>query len=106
MIRHTQRFWHALTFCSCWQWADELYKRYGTMYEQQLEQTVLPAIKAKHGTDMLKEFAKRWRNHKLLVRQMWKLFVYLDRFYIKRVSARPLKAVGVQKFEHVVFNQV
>ena len=87
-------------------WADELYKRYGTMYEQQLEQTVLPAIKAKHGTEMLREFARRWKNHKLLVRQMWKLFVYLDRFYIKRISALPLKAVGVQKFEQVVFNQV
>lgn len=29
-----------------------------------------------------------------------------DRFYIKRVSALPLKAVGVQKFEQVVFNPV
>ena len=58
-------------------WADELYKRYGSMYEDQLQKTVLPAIRAKHGEDMLKEFAKRWKNHKLLVRQMWKLFVYL-----------------------------
>jgi len=87
-------------------WADDLYKRYGTMYEEQLNKTVLPAIKGQHGESMLQEFAKRWKNHKLLVRQMWKLFVYLDRFYIKRVSALPLKAVGVQKFEQVVFNAV
>jgi len=86
--------------------ADDLYKKYGTMYEEQLQKTVLPAIKGKKGEAMLQEFAKRWKNHKLLVRQMWKLFVYLDRFYIKRVSALPLKAVGVQKFEQVVFNSV
>ncbi|KAJ1491346.1 Cullin repeat-like-containing domain protein [Baffinella frigidus] len=86
--------------------ADDLYKKYGTMYEEQLQKSVLPAIKAKKGEAMLQEFAKRWKNHKLLVRQMWKLFVYLDRFYIKRVSALPLKAVGVQKFEQVVFNAV
>jgi cullin 1 len=58
-------------------WADDLYKRYQQMYDIQLERTVLPAIKAKHGEAMLHEFAKRWKNHKLLVRQMWKLFVYL-----------------------------
>ncbi|KAJ1482360.1 Cullin repeat-like-containing domain protein, partial [Baffinella frigidus] len=86
--------------------ADDLYKKYGTMYEEQLQKSALPAIKAKKGEAMLQEFAKRWKNHKLLVRQMWKLFVYLDRFYIKRVSALPLKAVGVQKFEQVVFNAV
>jgi len=57
--------------------ADDLYKKYGTMYEEQLQRTVLPAIKAKKGEAMLHEFAKRWKNHKLLVRQMWKLFVYL-----------------------------
>ena len=58
-------------------WADDLYKRYQQMYDIQLERTVLPAIKARHGEAMLHEFAKRWKNHKLLVRQMWKLFVYL-----------------------------
>jgi hypothetical protein len=57
--------------------ADDLYKKYGTMYEEQLQKTVLPAIKGKKGEAMLQEFAKRWKNHKLLVRQMWKLFVYL-----------------------------
>ncbi len=58
-------------------WADELYKRYQQMYDIQLEKSALPAVKSKHGDGMLHEFAKRWKNHKLLVRQMWKLFVYL-----------------------------
>jgi len=65
-------------------WADDLYKRYQQMYDIQLEKTVLPAIKAKHGEAMLHEFAKRWKNHKLLVRQMWKLFVYLVRSWTTR----------------------
>ncbi|EKX36222.1 hypothetical protein GUITHDRAFT_158687 [Guillardia theta CCMP2712] len=87
-------------------YADQLYQKYGMIYETYLHATVLPAIKSKKGEAMLHEFAKRWKNHKLLVRQMWKLFVYLDRFYIKRISGLPLKAVGVQKFEQVVFNAV
>lgn len=92
-------------------YADQLYQKYGMIYETYLHATVLPAIKSKKGEAMLHEFAKRWKNHKLLVRQMWKLFVYLvtlssrmsycgrlfelqDRFYIKRISGLPLKAVG------------
>ena len=59
-------------------YADQLYNRYGNIYESYLKEKVLPAIKAKQGeSPMLTEFAKRWKNHKLLVRQMWKLFVYL-----------------------------
>mmetsp|Transcript_9320 Transcript_9320/g.26748 ORF Transcript_9320/g.26748 Transcript_9320/m.26748 type:complete len:561 (-) Transcript_9320:1059-2741(-) len=106
---HSELYTTCYTMCTQkapYNWADELYKRYQLMYDSQLERVVLPAIKAKHGEAMLHEFAKRWKNHKLLVRQMWKLFVYLDRFYIKRVSALPLKAVGVQRFELAVFNQV
>lgn len=62
-------------------YADQLYNRYGSIYESYLNDKVLPAIKAKQGeSPMLQEFAKRWKNHKLLVRQMWKLFVYLVRF--------------------------
>ena len=58
--------------------ADQLYSRYGNIYEDYLKDRVLPAIKAKQGeSPMLQEFATRWKNHKLLVRQMWKLFVYL-----------------------------
>merc|ERR1719238_2018338 len=76
-------------------YADQLYNRYGSIYESYLNDKVLPAIKAKQGeSPMLQEFAKRWKNQKLLV--------YLDRFYIKRISGLPLKAVGVQKFEQVV----
>ena len=61
-------------------YADQLYNRYGSIYESYLNDKVLPAIKAKQGeSPMLQEFAKRWKNHKLLVRQMWKLFVYLVR---------------------------
>ena len=61
-------------------YADQLYNRYGNIYESYLKEKVLPAIKAKQGeSSMLQEFAKRWKNHKLLVRQMWKLFVYLVR---------------------------
>jgi hypothetical protein len=59
-------------------YADQLYNRYGNIYENYLKDKVLPAIRAKNGeSPMLQEFAKRWKNHKLLVRQMWKLFVYL-----------------------------
>mmetsp|Transcript_181 Transcript_181/g.578 ORF Transcript_181/g.578 Transcript_181/m.578 type:complete len:753 (+) Transcript_181:64-2322(+) len=86
--------------------ADELYKRYGEVYEEYLNNKVLPAIKAKHGEAVLDEFALRWKNHKLLVRQLSRLFVYLDRFHVKRVSAPPLKEVGVQKFEQLVFDAV
>jgi cullin 1 len=59
-------------------YADQLYNRYGNIYEHYLKDKVLPAIQAKQGeSPMLQEFAKCWKNHKLLVRQMWKLFVYL-----------------------------
>jgi len=67
--------------------ADQLYQKYGNIYEAYLKDSVLPPIKAKQGElPMLTEFATRWKNHKLLVRQMWKLFVYLVRAAFPNVS--------------------
>jgi hypothetical protein len=43
---------------------------------------VLPSIWEKHGETFLREFQKRWANHKVMVRWLSHFFHYLDRFFI------------------------
>jgi cullin 1 len=87
-------------------WAEQLYNRYAQSIKEYLQRAVLPAIQDKHDEPMLHEFVKRWQNHKVMVRFLTRLFTYLDRFYVKRVSAPTLNEVGVNSFLEIVFDQV
>lgn len=87
-------------------WAEQLYNRYSQSIKEYLQRAVLPAIQDKHDEPMLHEFVKRWGNHKVMVRFLTRLFTYLDRFYVKRVSAPTLNEVGVASFLEIVFDQI
>lgn len=57
--------------------ADDLYIRYGGIYDDYLTSVVLPEIRSKHGDSLLDSFALKWKQHKLLVRHLTRMFVYL-----------------------------
>lgn len=85
--------------------SSELYDRYEGLYDESCRKDV-PAIQEKHAEELLIEFVHRWANHKLLVKWLWYLFFYLDRYHVAKHNAVPLKAIGVSKFQSMVFNNV
>ncbi len=63
-------------------WSADMYDRYRKALQEYLTTYVAPNLcKAKvcFETDFLKEWVKRWHNHKLVVRGLSKLFMYLVR---------------------------
>lgn len=71
---------------------------------------VLPALRERHDEFMLREFVRRWANHKLMVRWLSRFFHYLDRYFIARRSLPALKEVGLVCFRdrvcflHLLYN--
>ncbi|KAK4357279.1 hypothetical protein RND71_022889 [Anisodus tanguticus] len=63
---------------------------------------VLPALREKHDEFMLREFVKRWVNHKLMVRWLSRFFHYLDRYFIARRSLPALNDVGLTCFRDLI----
>ncbi|KAH0640165.1 hypothetical protein KY285_036751 [Solanum tuberosum] len=64
---------------------------------------VLPALRERHDEFMLREFVKRWENHKLMVRWLSRFFYYLDRYFIARRSLPGLHEVGLMCFRDLIY---
>jgi cullin 1 len=55
---------------------------------------------------MIREFVKRWEDHKLMKQWMCNFFKYLDRFYVKRHNKKPLQEVAINKFRALIFDGI
>ncbi|XP_022760538.1 cullin-1-like isoform X6 [Durio zibethinus] len=55
---------------------------------------------------MLRELVKRWANHKVMVRWLFRFFHYLDRYFIARRSLPPLNEVGLTCFRELVYQEL
>ena len=69
-----------------------------------LENSVLPAIRAKNGAAKLKEFAMRWENHKVLSEFMRRFFDIVDRGYVAGSAHESLSAISLRKFKNILFD--
>lgn len=61
-------------------WSEEMYDRYTTAIRQYLVEKVAPALeaaKSQYDAAFLRAWALRWKNQKLVVRGLSKLFMYL-----------------------------
>ncbi|KAI3935839.1 hypothetical protein MKW92_037821 [Papaver armeniacum] len=83
----------------------ELYDRYESVINDYLHSKALPAIQEKQQdhTSMLREYVKKWKNHKVMVSWLSHIFSYLDRFFIHQNSLSSLEDVGIGCFRKIVY---
>ena len=86
--------------------SEQLYERYEQAFSTYVRGPVVNALRAKSGVPMLTELVARWNNHKTMVRLMSRIFVYLDRYYVARHQAQPLREVGMACFRDEVYEEV
>ena len=55
---------------------------------------------------MIQELVKRWEDHNLMVKWMWDMFRYIDRFYVTRNNRDNLREVALKRFRELIFNRV
>ncbi|KAL0732259.1 hypothetical protein Bca4012_008468 [Brassica carinata] len=86
--------------------SQELYDKYGGIFEDYAKHTVLPSIMEKHDEYMLRELSRRWDINKIMVRWLSRFFFYLDRYFTVRRSLPSLTEVGMTSFRDHVYNNV
>ncbi|KAK4732227.1 hypothetical protein R3W88_025215 [Solanum pinnatisectum] len=87
-------------------YSQQLYEKYREAFVEYINSTVLPALRERHGEFMLREFVKRWANHKLMVRWLSRFFHYLDRYFIARRSLPGLHEVGLMCFRDLIYQEL
>ena len=105
---------YSLVYTMCTQkaprnYSPEIYQEYDNILRDYCTQEILPVIQARVAQSddaFLAEFIKRWKNHKLLVRQVYEVCYYLDRYHVQRQNISSLRDVGVSKFRTLVFNPI
>ncbi|KAL9860492.1 Cullin-like protein 3 [Arabidopsis thaliana] len=84
----------------------QLYDKYRELIENYAIQTVLPSLREKHDECMLRELAKRWNAHKLLVRLFSRRLVYLDDSFLSKKGLPSLREVGLNCFRDQVYREM
>lgn len=89
-------------------WSEQMYERYTAEIQNYLTDTVQPSMNMicnKNDTLFLKEWTSRWRNQKLIVKGLSKLFMYLDRFYTPNTEGIcSLKEQGFRLYKLTIFD--
>ncbi|XP_022545706.2 cullin-1-like [Brassica napus] len=86
--------------------SQQLYDKYGGIFEDYDKHTMLPSIMEKHDEYMLRELSRMWDINKIMVRWLSHFFFYLDRYFITRRSLPSLTEVGMTCFRDHVYNNV
>eukprot|EP00823_Brevimastigomonas_motovehiculus_P006923 TRINITY_DN5949_c0_g1_i1.p1 TRINITY_DN5949_c0_g1~~TRINITY_DN5949_c0_g1_i1.p1 ORF type:complete len:757 (+),score=176.94 TRINITY_DN5949_c0_g1_i1:117-2387(+) len=83
----------------------QLYDHFRSSITSYLEGVALPAIISKRGPYLVRELVKRWNDHVIMKRWMSDFFRYLNRYYVKRASKKPLEEIAVICFHDVIYEQ-
>jgi len=90
-------------------WSEEMYKRYTHAILNYLLEKVRPSFNAavnSYDIAFLREWTTRWKNQKLIVKGLSKLFMYLDRFYTPNTDGiLALKEKGFMLYKENIFDQ-
>ena len=105
---------YSLVYSMCTQkspknFSHEIYQEYDIILKDYCSVEILPVITARMAQSddaFLSELVKRWKNHKLLVRAIYDVCYYLDRYHVQRQNISSLRDVGVTKFKTLVFNPI
>lgn len=66
----------------------------------------MPALRAKHGEFLLREFVHRGQNHNIMNKWYAKFFMYLDRFHVQYNQVPKLTESGLLKYKAIIFDEV
>ncbi|KAE8705094.1 Cullin-2 [Hibiscus syriacus] len=86
--------------------SQQLYDKYRETLEEYIMSTVLPSLREKRDEFLLREFIRRWGNHKVMVRWLSRFFNYLDRFFVVWRSLPALNEVGRTCFCDLVYREM
>ncbi|KAJ0229368.1 Cullin protein [Hirschfeldia incana] len=85
--------------------SEQLYKKYGGIFEDYATHTVSPSIMEKHDEYLLRELSRRWNINNTMIRWLSHNFFYLDRYYTPRNNRDSLTVVAKTCFrDHVYEN--
>ncbi|XP_002888178.2 cullin-like protein 3 [Arabidopsis lyrata subsp. lyrata] len=87
-------------------YSQQLYDKYREVIENYTIQTVLPSLREKHDECMLRELAKRWNNHKFLVRLFSRFLLYIDSSFVSKRGLPSLREVGLNCFHDLVYREM
>lgn len=92
-------------------WSEHLYQKYVDSLRNYIQQKVLSKLRAvRHGhadRPFLCEWAQRWKNFKLVVKGLSRLFMYLDRFYTDSTdNVLPLRPQAFKLYSDTVFTEM
>ncbi|KAK1292776.1 Cullin-1 [Acorus calamus] len=79
-----------------------LYERFRTSIEDYVADKVLPSLREKQGEGLLRDFARRWTNHRELVRRLSRFLAYLDRYFVEKRKLPKLVDAGTVIFEELI----
>lgn len=85
---------------------DKLYGQYKRTFEDYISSKVLPALRGKENTNLLKELLRRWSNHKTMLRWLSRFFHYLSRYYIPIKGLPSLVETSHSIFYNKVFGEI
>ena len=85
-------------------WTSDLYSGYEKSLSDYLINISLNALNKVNGTRLLTEWVRRWNDHLLMKRWLVALFLYLDRFYVKRTRVKTLNECAMHKYKTLVFD--
>jgi cullin 1 len=64
---------------------EQLYNRYQTSINKYLNDKVVPSLKKKDGDLLLLEAVKRWRDHRLIIKYLERVFQYLVFLFCNKI---------------------
>lgn len=82
-------------------YSQNLYEAHEQSIVAYLESEVHTALTSKHDDFLLKELAKRWKNHCIMNKWLWKFFMYLDRYYVDQHNQPKLREAGTMAFKRM-----
>mmetsp|Transcript_23625 Transcript_23625/g.59511 ORF Transcript_23625/g.59511 Transcript_23625/m.59511 type:complete len:541 (-) Transcript_23625:36-1658(-) len=85
---------------------DKLYKVFSESLKNELERHILPRLSGKVDQQLLVEYSKAWDSYRVFLRWMKRVFQYLDRFYVRRLSLRSLEETGFENFRSEIFDKM
>ncbi|KAH0730541.1 hypothetical protein KY289_001729 [Solanum tuberosum] len=86
--------------------AQKLYQQYKKTMEGYVSSKVVPSIQGKKDDVLLHELVKRWNNHKIITRWLFKFFHYLDRHLVPRRSLPSLQETSHLTFYELVYGEM
>ncbi|KAL5701146.1 hypothetical protein ACHQM5_026515 [Ranunculus cassubicifolius] len=83
--------------------SQHIYDKYKEIFHDYITFQILPALKEKENEEFVREMVKKWSNHKIVVRWLFRFFHYLDRYYLSKQNLPSTEETGFMTFYDQVY---